>query len=326
MENKEINKSKVFTLPIIPQNVAIANANKKIYEFMTTENLGLKSRWEKLNEAMGGSWYFEQVTNISSSSGSGKSMFLNLLRSDFVNKKYNENLAKEIKVLTFTFEMSSIDELIRSYGAKLNTSYSELISAYKKMTKDRFNYVVDQSKYLHNNSLFYVEASGNTKVMLDTVDKFANKFKNSKLVIMLDHSLLVKYLSEKSEVELMVSVAQLALTLKKRYKAMVIILSQLNSDIERPDRITNPMLQYPIKSDLFSSKQIFHIVDNQIIIHRPELLQIQEYGPNRFPTDKLVAMHVIKSRFAGKIGVLRFRQDFDHSNLIYPYDKQFKII
>jgi len=323
---KDIKISKEpYTLPIIPQHVAIKKANEKIYEYMTTENLGLKSRWNKLDEGMGGAWYFEQITNISSSSGSGKSMFLNLLRSDFVNKKINEKLADNIKVLTFTFEMSAVDELIRSYGAKLKTSYSELISAYKKITKERYAFIEDQSKYLNNKNLFYVEASGNTKVMMDTVDKFINKFPNSKLIIMLDHSLLVKYLSEKSEVELMVSVARFALDLKKKYKAMVILLSQLNSDIERSERITNPILQYPIKSDLFSSKQIFHIVDNQIIIHRPELLQISEYGINRFPTDKLVAMHIIKSRFAGKLGVIRFRQDFDHSNLIYPYDKKFKI-
>jgi replicative DNA helicase len=314
------------SLPIISQDEAIKRANSKIYYHMITDDPGIKCRWDKLNKAMGGQFQLGQVTSIAGASGSGKSFVLNMLREDFANPSLNPGHIKKLKILAFSLEMSAAEEVIRTYGSKLKTSYSQLISSYTKLKKEEYTKILQTSSKLKGKStIWYVEKSGNRNIMMNTVDKFMNKFKDCELVVTIDHSLLMQYLDEKSEIELIVNVAKLAHELKKKYNATVIVLGQLNGEIERIERITNKMLHFPKKTDLHGSKQLYHIVDNQLVIHRPEMLQISEYGLNNQSTKDLVAMHIIKSRHAGNEGVIYFRNDFDHSNLIYPYDKQFKI-
>lgn len=129
----------------------------------------------------------------------------------------------------------------------------------------------------------------------------------------------MEYLDENSEIELVTNIARLALYFKKTYRAMVIILGQLNDKIEQPERIKNPMLHFPTKTDIHGSKQIFHISDNVLVIHRPELLNIQSYGFGRhtYNANGIIFLHVLKSRLMGNVGVMRFKNDFAHGNLEY---------
>ncbi len=131
----------------------------------------------------------------------------------------------------------------------------------------------------------------------------------------MDHTLLMEYLDEKNEVELISKTSSLALYFKKRYRAMVIYLGQLNDKIEQPDRIKNPVLHYPTKTDIHGGKSIYHISDTIIIIHRPELLGLANYGRRNYDTKGLIAFHVVKSRLNGMEGIIRFKQDFSHGTL-----------
>lgn len=120
----------------------------------------------------------------------------------------------------------------------------------------------------------------------------------------------MEYLDEVSEVDLINRMSRLALTLKKEYGAMVIMLGQLNDKLEQPERIKTPQLQYPKKTDIHGGKSIYMISDTVIIIHRPESLQIQKYGPKYYDTKDLVMWHFLKSRLNGTEGVVRMKQNF----------------
>lgn len=125
----------------------------------------------------------------------------------------------------------------------------------------------------------------------------------------------MEYLDEMSEVDLINKMSRLALTLKKEYKAMVIMLGQMNDKIEQPDRIKVPQLHYPKKTDIHGGKSVYMVCDSVIVINRPELLHIQSYGPNHFPTKDLIAWHFLKSRLNGTEGIIRMKQDFAHGTL-----------
>lgn len=131
----------------------------------------------------------------------------------------------------------------------------------------------------------------------------------------MDHTLLMEYLDEKSEVELIAKTSGLALLFKKKYKAMVIYLGQLNDKVEQPERLKNPLLHYPTKTDIHGSKSVYHVSDTIIIIHRPELLNIQTYGRKNYPTKDLITLHVVKSRLSGMEGIIRMKQDYEHGTL-----------
>lgn len=65
----------------------IEEAKNIVADEMSGEQLGLYCRYPKLNQALLKYWRFKQLTIIGGRSGSGKSMLLTLLRSDFVRNK-----------------------------------------------------------------------------------------------------------------------------------------------------------------------------------------------------------------------------------------------
>ena len=154
MDNKNYK-----SLPILTQNQAIAQANEKIKKAMLEKHPGLLTRWPKVNASMGGCWRFGEITALHGASGSGKSYILNMIREDFCNKELN-HFAKPYKILSFSFEMSAADELIRTYSSKLATSYSVLTSSETKITEDYYNKIkadllIEKYKY-ENESIFDV--------------------------------------------------------------------------------------------------------------------------------------------------------------------------
>jgi replicative DNA helicase len=305
-------------LPILTQNEAIAQANEKIKKAMTEDYPGLLTRWSKVNASMGGCFRFNEITAIHGASGSGKSYILNMIREDFCDKQLN-HFSKPFKILSFSFEMSAADELIRTYSSKMKTSYSKLVSTETKITEEYFNDIIETSKMIENDIIYYVETSGNREEIKKTVEKFNSMFPGHQLIITFDHSLLAEYLDEQNEVDLINRVSRLALFFKKQYGAMVIILGQLNAEIEKTDRIINADLHYPKKSDIHGGKSIYMACDTVIVIHRPEKLQIILYGRERFPTKDLVAWHFLKGRMTGTEGMFRMKQAFSEGTLIYPY-------
>lgn len=82
--------------------------------------------------------------------------------------------------------------------------------------------------------------------------------------------------------------------IKKLPLTSIIQLSQMNRNIESPERINNSLAHYPMRSDLSSSDAIFQASDYVLVIHRPEILNIHEYGPDHLPTNNKVYIHILK--------------------------------
>ncbi len=169
MENKNY---KAKALPFIGQTEAIRRANMKIRRSMYDKYPGMISRWPKLNYVVGGAFRFDQTFYLLGASGSGKSYLLNMLRDDFASS-LNSKYPQDVKILSFSFEMSAEDEVIRTYSGKLETSYSELISSNKKISKAYYDKIVETSKSVDNDSIYYVETTGNREQILATVNKTA---------------------------------------------------------------------------------------------------------------------------------------------------------
>ena len=160
------------SLPIISQKEAVERANKKIYFAMKEKYPGLISRWKRFNRALGGSFKFGEITYILGASGSGKSYVLNMLREDFAGE-LNSNYPHPFKILSFSFEMGAEDEIIRTYSSRLKTSYSELVSAYKKISNEYYELIKKTSEKVSNDVIHYVETTGNRERMYSTVESAA---------------------------------------------------------------------------------------------------------------------------------------------------------
>ena len=244
-------------------------------------------------------------------SGSGKSSFVNTLENDLIDL----NSDQDVIVLNFSFEMLSSRQVGRKISSKLRQTTAELYSANNSLTDELLENVEETTQQIKSYPIYYVDTPGTVDNIASTIDYFyENKAKGKRFVIILDHTLLVE--GQASALQVISDLQKLFIKVKKYPNTTIIQLSQMNRNIEAPDRINNPSMHYPMRSDISSADTIFHASDYVICIHRPELLNIQQYGPNRLLVKNKVYLHILKNRDAGECSILEFDNDLKYNNLI----------
>ena len=273
----------------------------------------LKTRWVKFNKQCMGGIEPNTVYTIAGISGSGKSSMANLIQTDLIDLNPDE----DIIVLTFSLEMVGFRQVGRTLSNKLRRTTSTLYSSETDLDDETFRKVIDVSNKLKEYPIYFVDNPG-TPMQVDAIIKwFYNEYvkgTNKHFVIIYDHALLTKQVG--SVIETVSELERVFIQAKKLPMTSVIQLAQMNRNIEQPERINNPLSHYPMRSDLSSSDAIFQASDYVLVIHRPEILNIQEYGPNHLPVQNKVYVHVLKNRDAGKPCILEFENDLMYNNLI----------
>nr|DAF65912.1 MAG TPA: Helicase, ATPase, REPLICATION [Caudoviricetes sp.] len=273
----------------------------------------LKTRWVKFNKQCMGGIEPNTVYTIAGISGSGKSSMANLIQTDLIDLNPDE----DIIVLTFSLEMVGFRQVGRTLSNKLRRTTSTLYSSETDLDDETFRKVIDVSNKLKEYPIYFVDNPG-TPMQVDAIIKwFYNEYvkgTNKHFVIIYDHALLTKQVG--SVIETVSELERVFIQAKKLPLTSVIQLAQMNRNIEQPERINNPLSHYPMRSDLSSSDAIFQASDYVLVIHRPEILNIQEYGPNHLPVQNKVYVHMLKNRDAGKPCILEFENDLMYNNLI----------
>jgi len=303
-----------FALPIRTTKVAIQEAQADIKLGMSGQQITFKTRWEAVNSMLMGGFRMDNNYLVCGASGHGKSYFLNLLHQDLLDATLNGKYYFPFKVLHFNFEMTASDEMLRKVSSKVKMSYGDLLSSKRPITTTEYATIDAEMQKLDNENLFYVEKAGNRYEIKETIYSFQRRFPDHKLFITLDHTLLVKYLDEKSEVELLSELGKMFIEIRKDIGCCTVLIGQLNDKIEDPRR-REPSMHYPTKTDIHGSKQLFHAADSVLILHRPELLNITDYGVKLYPTANMIFLHQVKAR-KGEIGVVRLVQDFANGNIL----------
>lgn len=302
-----------YKLPYRHMSVVTKEAVDYIKSRKTHDIISLRTRWNKLNNVCMGGVESNIVFTVTGISGSGKSSFVNELQIDLIDN----NPGKDIIILNFSLEMVGFRQVGRTFSNKLRRTTSELYSSYKDLDDDTFGKVVDVSNQLKDYPIYFVDEPGNPQQVLQTVLQFYNeqvKGRNRYFIIFYDHTLLTKRVG--STLDTLSELQEVFIQLKKLPLTSVIQITQMNRNIESPERINNPQSHYPMRSDLSSSDSIFQASDYVLVIHRPETLGIPEYGPNRLPTGNKVYIHILKNRDAGKPCILEFENDLAYNNLI----------
>lgn len=273
----------------------------------------LRTRWNKFNKSCMGGIEPNTIYTIVGISGSGKSSFVNTLETDLIDLNSNQ----DVIVLNFSFEMLSSRQVGRKISSKLRQTTAELYSANNELTDDLLDRVEQTSQQIKSYPIYYVDTPGTVEDIASTINYFyETKAKDKKFVIILDHTLLVEDQNRESALQVISELQKLFIKVKKLPNTTIIQLSQMNRNIENPERINNPSMHYPMRSDISSADTIFHASDYVICIHRPELLNIRQYGPNRLLVKNKVYLHILKNRDAGECTILEFDNDLKYNNLI----------
>lgn len=273
----------------------------------------LKTRWIKFNKQCMGGIEPNTVYTIAGISGSGKSSMANLIQTDIIDLNPNE----DVIVLTFSLEMVGFRQVGRTLSNKLRRTTSTLYSSETDLDENTFKDVINVSNQLKKYPVYFVDNPGTPTQVNNIIRWFYDKYvkdTNKHFVIIYDHALLTK--QEGSTIETISELERVFIQAKKLPLTSVIQLAQMNRNIEQPERINNPLSHYPMRSDLSSSDSIFQASDYVLVIHRPEILNIQEYGPNHLPVNNKVYLHMLKNRDAGRPCILEFENDLMYNNLI----------
>lgn len=302
-----------FNLSIRPISVVANEALNYITARKEHNVISLATRWKKLNRCCMGGIEPNTVYTIAGISGSGKSSVANLIQTDLID--LNPNM--DIVVLTFSLEMVGFRQIGRTLSNKLRRTTSDLYSSQQDLDDDTYQKVINVSNQLKNYPIYFVDNPGSPEQVRQTILSFYDKYvkdKNKYFVIIYDHTLLTKRVG--TTIETMSELQEVFIQIKKLPLTSIIQLSQMNRNIESPERINNPLAHYPMRSDLSSSDSIFQASDYVLVIHRPEILNIHEYGPDHLPTKNKVYIHILKNRDAGRPCILEFENDLMYNNLI----------
>lgn len=302
-----------FNLPIRPISVVANEALNYIKARKEHNVISLATRWKKLNRCCMGGIEPNTVYTIAGISGSGKSSVANLIQTDLIDL----NPTMDIVVLTFSLEMVGFRQIGRTLSNKLRRTTSDLYSSQQDLDDDTYRKVINVSNQLKNYPIYFVDNPGSPEQVRQTILSFYDKYvkdQNKYFVIIYDHTLLTKRVG--TTIETMSELQEVFIQIKKLPLTSIIQLSQMNRNIESPERINNPLAHYPMRSDLSSSDSIFQASDYVLVIHRPEILNIHEYGPDHLPTKNKVYIHILKNRDAGRPCILEFENDLMYNNLI----------
>lgn len=298
----------------------ISHAADEIVKYIDDRRKGsvksLSTRWGKFNNTCMGGIEPNTIYSIGGISGSGKSSFINSLESDL----FDLNPDNKFYVLNFSFEMQSSRQVGRKLSAKLKKTTSELYSGLSgyQLNDHLYDQVVRESKGLKNYDIYYVDMPGTIAEIRSTIETFRlNISKDKWLVIMLDHTLLVKERVGESERIAIANLQKLFMEQKKIGLTTIIQLTQMNRGIENSDRISNPQLHYPTRADIFASDSVYQASDYVIVLHRPETLGILKYGITELNTQNMIYLHILKNR-DGEVKILAFVNNLKYNTIEEP--------
>ena len=306
----------------------ISDATNEILNYINNRRRGLikslRTRWPKFNRQCMGGIEPNAIYSVCGISGSGKSSFANSLETDLFELNTNEDFV----VLNFNFEMMASKQVGRKLSYKLNKTTSELYSSSNiddtyRVTDIDFDEVIKQADKIKRYPIYYVDCPGTVEEIRNTIISFQQledmKFKW--LIVILDHTLLTKGRNGESEREIISSLQRMFMERKKYGKISIIQLSQLNREIEDKDRVNNPSMHYPMRRDIFGSDSLFQVSDYVIVLHRPEIIGIEEYGPKKLPVKNIIYMHFLKNR-EGEPKILSFENNLKYNRIdeVDPYN------
>ena len=293
---------------------ATIEAIQEIQDRKDGKIFGLKTRWEKFNNLIGGTIEYNSLLTIGGISGSGKSSIANELETAL----FDFNLKENFCVLSFNYEMSNKAQVIRKLSFKTKLTTTEIKSGTSILSDTDLERVKQAGRTILDYKIYYAQKPRTPEEMVATIREFHQwvKVKYGKdcgLVVMFDHTRLAKRLGKKEQ-EMIDDLQTMFVEVKKEDKRIIIQLTQLNRGIESVERKQDPGGNYPMRLDLFLSDAVFQSSDIVVVSHRPETINLEAYGPYRYAVKNKVYVHALKVR-EGEPAPIRFLNNLKYNRI-----------
>ena len=291
--------------PLLPvsERDALRKAILKIKGRRKGEIKSLKSAWPKFNDAFCDGLEWRTITVVGARPGTGKTLFMEQLVSDIIE----HNTDQEFRVLKFQLEMVDETSGVRKLSLKTGADYNTLMSKDRVLVdKAIYDKCIEYYDKSENNDLINVVYDACTvDEMCATIHYEIEKYKKEdgtymNMLVAIDHSALFRLSKgQKDKFEMLGSLGEALTMMKKKYPVAFVVLSQLNRNIETPDRQRDGEYgNYVLDSDIYGSDALLQHADVVIGINKPSLKKIRQYGPDRYIVndEDMLVFHFLKSR------------------------------
>jgi len=190
--------------------------------------------------------------------------------------------------------------------------------AFKLNTGQKFRVLEFQLEMLARTSAIreYSSLLGKTYKHLCSAD---GKLTNEELVACYNYAKVrVTYPIDIVEHDMLNSLGEALTYLKRKYPIAFIILSQLNRNIDNPERAEDGKYgNYVLESDLFGADALLQHADLLIGINKPGKQNIRYYGPDRYiiAEKDIMVMHFLKCR-NGDTRMSFFKTEFGKMQIV----------
>ena len=286
----------------VSERDALRKALLKMKARRSGELKSLKSSWPKFNDAFCDGLEWRTITVVGARPGTGKTLFMEQLISDIIE----ENKDHKFRVLKFQFEMLDETNGIRKLSLNTASDYNTLMSKGEPVDKDLYLKCVQYYEQTAETDVIDVVYDPCTvDEMCATIHYYMEAHKDedgnyTNALVTIDHSALLKVgKGQKDKFEVLYALGEALTYMKKHYPVAFLVLSQLNRNIDNPDRSKDGDYgNYVLDSDLFGADALLQHADVVLGINKPSIRKIRFYGPERFIVndEDLLAFHFLKSR------------------------------
>jgi replicative DNA helicase len=305
----------------VSERDALRKALLKMKARRSGELKSLKSSWPKFNDAFCDGLEWRTITVVGARPGTGKTLFMEQLISDIIE----ENKDHKFRVLKFQFEMLDETNGIRKLSLNTGSDYNTLMSKGEPVDKDLYLRCVQYYEQTESTDVIDVVYDPCTvDEMCATIHYYMERHKDEEgnytnALVTIDHSALLKVgKGQKDKFEVLYALGEALTYMKKHYPVAFLVLSQLNRNIDNPDRSKDGDYgNYVLDSDLFGADALLQHADVVLGINKPSIRKIRFYGPERFIVndEDLLAFHFLKSR-NGTTRLSFFKLDRENMRII----------
>ena len=292
------------------QYSAFNEALKYMMKRQSGEEKSIYTPWPKFNDATTDGLEWNTLTVIGGRPGSGKT----LIKDQIIRESFDLNPNDDFRVLEFQFEMVGRTSAIREFSSLTGKTYKELCSAGSVVSSDTINHCHQYAKERVKHPVDIISTPMTVNQMRDQLDMYMNQHKGKKTMVTLDHTILVKRAPyQNNRLDMLFELGEFFTQAKRDYPCLFIALSQLNRNIDNPDRaIDGKYGNYVLESDIFGSDAMLQHADTLVGINRPAKQKIRFYGPDRYiiKDDRTLVLHFLKAR-NGDARMSFFRGEFE---------------
>jgi replicative DNA helicase len=294
------------------------SAFKEALKYMSARQSGeeksIYTPWPKFNDATTDGLEWNTLTVMGGRPGSGKT----LIKDQIIRESFELNPNDNHRVLEFQYEMVGRTSAMREFSSITGKTYKELCSAGSTIATNIINDCYEYAKERVKYPVDIISTPMTVNQMREQIDMYMDHHKGQKTIITLDHTMLVKRAPyQNSSLDMLFELGEFFTQCKRDYPCMFIALSQLNRNIDNPDRaIDGKYGNYILESDIFGSDAMLQHADTLLGINRPAKQKIRFYGPDRYviQDDRTLVLHFLKAR-NGDARMSFFKAEFERMQI-----------